>query len=129
MLDATQKVALVTQFWDAFDHGQFHLAGTLLTDDVSVVWPTSRELFAGRAPFIHVNEQFPGQWRFLPHTINALDNGQVLSITHVISPDCDDHFFATSLFAFRANQICAITTYWAFADEQPVWRQGLSDVY
>ncbi|MCX2534598.1 hypothetical protein C9E85_13600 [Plesiomonas shigelloides] len=52
MLDATQKVALVTQFWDAFDHGQFHLAGTPLTDDVSVVWPTSRELFAGRAPFI-----------------------------------------------------------------------------
>lgn len=46
MLDATQKVALVTQFWDAFDLGQFHLAGTLLTDDVSVVWPTSRELFA-----------------------------------------------------------------------------------
>lgn len=128
-MDSAQKVTLVTQFWDYFDHGQFHSAGRLLTEDVSVVWPTSRELFAGRERFIHVNEQFPGQWRFLPHTISALDNGQVLSITHVISRDCDDHFFATSLFAFRVDRICAMTTYWAFADEQPVWRQTLSDVY
>lgn len=124
-----QKIERVKQFWAYFDQGQFQTAGTLLTEDVSVVWPTSREVFAGRERFITVNEHFPGAWRFIPHTINVLDNGQVLSITHVISPDCDDHFFATSLLAFRDEAICAITTYWAFADEQPAWRQTLSDVY
>ncbi|PKG37844.1 hypothetical protein [Psychromonas sp. Urea-02u-13] len=123
------KIEIVNTLWETFSKADYRSTESILHCDLKVVWPTSREFYDSREMFIAVNEAFGDGWRFDVQVIEETLSDRVISVVFVSSPDCNDSFFATSIFDFENGVIINIETYWAFKDKQPEWRKALSTVY
>lgn len=123
------NIEVVKTLWEAFSKAEYRSTESILHSDLKVVWPTSRELYDSREKFIVVNEAFGDGWTFEIKVIEETLSNRVISVVFVYSPDCDDSFFATSVFDLDNGVIINIETYWAFKDKQPEWRKALSTIY
>ena len=124
-----KKIEIVKSLWQLFSSADYRKTESILHENLRVIWPTSRELFDSREKFISVNEAFGHGWSFEVQVIEESVTGKVISVVYVSNKDCDDSFFATSIFGFENHIIINIETYWAFKDKQPEWRKDLSVVY
>lgn len=122
-------VSLVREFWSKFSSGEYQGTQALFYESPRIIWPTSREYYDEFDKFIEANELFGRDWNFEIHTLEKTDSGKVISIVHATSPSWDVGFFATSVFTFCDSLIEIMETYWALADKQPEWREGISKVY
>lgn len=123
------NIEIVRTLWQAFSRADYRSTESILHCNLNVLWPTSREFYDSREKFLAVNEAFGSNWDFAIEVIEETLSDRVISVVFVSSPDCNDRFFATSVFDFEDGMITNITTYWAFKDKQPEWRKTLSAVY
>ncbi|EJC7018407.1 hypothetical protein BBM20_17450 [Vibrio parahaemolyticus] len=123
------KVEIIKCLWDKFSAGDYEGSKSLFSEQLEVIWPTSREYYESADEFIAVNEVFGKDWMFEVKHAESTGSDKVISIVYVTSPSFPDSFYATSIFTFASNQICRMETYWAFEDVQPEWRKDLSKVY
>jgi hypothetical protein len=114
------RVALVLLLWQRYQARDWDGARTLLADDATCVWWTSRERFTGGDSIVHVNAVYPDGWQIVPIEAHPLPDGRVVTLVRV------DHgeacFYATSWFTFAGERIAAIEEYWATVEAPPGWR-------
>ncbi|MCF7484243.1 hypothetical protein L3V31_21385 [Vibrio sp. J1-1] len=124
-----EQVEIVKSLWSKFSSGDYEGTRSLFSDNLKVIWPTSREYYESVEEFIAVNEVFGKDWTFEVKHAESTDSDKVISVVYVTSPSWPNSFYATSVFTFSSNQIDTMETYWAFEDGQPEWRKNLSKVY
>lgn len=121
---------IIKKFWSLMSDREFDKAGNLMTEDVVVRLPNTREVFRGRNKYIDFNKMYPGIWMITIERIFCKDN-DVVSAVKVETADNSNSFYATSFFALRDNLICEITEYWGENGAPPEWRikSSLSERY
>ncbi|WP_047049563.1 nuclear transport factor 2 family protein [Vibrio mexicanus] len=119
----------VKTLWQQFSLGDYDSTKTLFSDDIKIVWPTSREHYQQLDTFLEVNELFGKDWTFEVLHLEETTSDKVISIIYTSSPSFKDSFYATSVFTFSSGLIQHMETFWAFQDRQPDWRKGISEVY
>lgn len=120
---------MILELWTKFSSGNYADTRHLFDKNLKVTWPTSREYYENCDDFIAVNEVFGSGWSFTILSLEETITGKLISITYVTNPECNDKFYATSIFNFSNGLIAEMETYWAFQDKQPKWRKNLSKVY
>ncbi|WP_028021590.1 nuclear transport factor 2 family protein [Enterovibrio calviensis] len=119
----------VRELWERFSQGDYQGSRHLMKPNINIVWPTSRECYENADEYLAVNEVFGEGWTFEILSLEETTSGKVISVTYVSCPQCKDSFYATSICQFEDNLISHMETFWAFQDQQPEWRKGLSHVY
>ena len=83
MAAAPRKPAdVVRALWERMEARDWVGARALLADDVAVVWPATRERFAGADTFIEVNQRYPGDWHIEVRKVMA-DRDEVFAWVEV----------------------------------------------
>ena len=109
----------VEGLWRAINARDFEAAGDLLHDDFVCEWPQSRERIRGRANFIAVNRDYPGNWSITVRRVVASGDEAVTEVIIRIDGRTD---VAVSFFELRDGQILRETVYWPEPYDAPEWR-------
>lgn len=115
-----REISVVRSLWDAFERRAWSQARALFHIDATLAWPVSKELIAGAAGIIRVQEIYPEGWTIVPLRFAKLTDGQVLSIVRVDHPPSS--FFAISFFTILNGRIMGVEEFWSTAEEPPSWR-------
>ncbi len=117
----TDHKAIVQAYFAYFDQRDFEEARSLLSDDLMVWYPNTREVFQGSRPYIQMNQEYPGHWRIELKELHTLDD-QIITITRVYQEGNNQSFHAVSFFRFNRGKISEIHEYWGEDGEAPQWR-------
>ena len=109
----------VEGLWRAINARDFNAAGDLLHDDFVCEWPQSRERIRGRANFIAVNRDYPGDWSITVRRIVAGGDQAATEVNIRIDGRTD---VAVSFFELRDGKILRETDYWPEPYDAPAWR-------
>jgi len=124
------KQEIIKKFWRLFDLAELDKAGQLMTENVKVKMPNTREFYKDREHFINFNKKYPGRWRI---TIEKLyeTSDNVISVVFVESEDNKNSYYAITIFKFTGNLISSIEEFWSENSEPPKWRidQKISERY
>ena len=109
----------VEGLWRAINARDFNAAGDLLHDDFVCEWPQSRERIRGRANFIAVNRDYPGDWSITVRRVVASGDEAATEVSIRIDGRTD---VAVSFFELRDGKILRETDYWPEPYDAPEWR-------
>ena len=109
----------VEGLWRAINARDFNAAGDLLHDDFVCEWPQSRERIRGRANFIAVNRDYPGNWSITVRRVVASGDEAATEVSIRIDGRTD---VAVSFFELRDGKILRETDYWPEPYDAPEWR-------
>nr|WP_275942289.1 nuclear transport factor 2 family protein [Streptomyces spiramenti] len=109
--------------WERMQRREWDGVAELLAEDVTVEWPVSREVFAGRENFVGVNREYPEGWSIRVLRVVA-ETGQVVSEVEVEQEGVGT-FRAVSFWTVRGGVIAEGREYWTFpgSDPAPEWRE------
>jgi ketosteroid isomerase-like protein len=118
---------LVTRFWNLFSDQRWEDAQALLSPDLLVEWPQSRERMRGPENFVAVNRHYPGNHKIEILRIYAVIDTVITTVW--IEADTGQKTFATSYFEVRDGRIARIEEYWAEPYPAPEWRRKWVESY
>ena len=111
---------VVRQLWTRFQGRDWVGARQLVHADAVIDWPASAERLQGADCFIAVNAQYPEGWTIHLLSVDALQDGRVLSMARV---DHAPHsFLVQSTLRVRDGLIAAGQELWATCEDPPAWR-------
>ncbi len=118
-MSAEDNRRVVERLWQLLDAHDFDGVGDLLHDDFVAEWPQSRERLRGRANYIAVNANYPGDWAITVRRVIA-DGDHVASEVSIQIDGRTDA--AVSFYELRDGPIVRETNWWPEPFEPPVWR-------
>lgn len=120
--DAEHRCAIVRCFLASYQARDWAGARTWLADDARMWWLTSGEAFDDAKAIIEVNARYPEGWQLQVHQVDALSNGEVISLIEV--RHAEQRFFANSRYTFAAHRISRIQECWGTWEAPPDWRNA-----
>ena len=111
---------VVRQLWTRFQARDWAGARQLVHADAVIDWPASAERLQGADCFIAVNAQYPEGWTIHLLSVDALQDGRVLSMARVDHPPLS--FLVQSTLRVRDGLITAGQELWATCEDPPAWR-------
>ena len=123
------SVEIALRFWKYIDSAQFDKLAEVMSSDVAVWCPNTREVYQGAKKFIDFNKAYPGRW-FANVEKTYETQSEVVTVAKVFNEDGLD-FYSVSFFEFEKDKIKEITQYWGDNSQPPAWRieKGLSETY
>lgn len=111
MNTADAPADLVRRFWALMATNDFGALRPVLSPDLVVEWPQSRERLRGPEAFIRMNAEYPahGRWVF---TINRLVAQGDEVVTQVSLNDGVQHAEPVSFFTVHEGRITRLVEYW-----------------
>jgi ketosteroid isomerase-like protein len=122
-----RPVELVKNFWKLFNEQKWEQAKSLLSSDLVVEWPQSRERMKGPVNFVEVNRYYPGNHKI--EVLHAHQIGETVVTTVWVVSDTGQKTFANSYFSVRDEKITHIEEYWAEPYAAPDWRKQWVELY
>lgn len=116
-----ENVNVVLELWNAFGRLDFEAAAALLADDFVCEWPQSGEIIRGRANFIAINANYPGEWRI--RVVRVVDGGDEV-VTEAEATWGDQQASAISFFRLRNGQITHLREFWPEPYPPQEWRSA-----
>ena len=111
---------VVRQLWAHFQARDWAAARQLLHTDAVIDWPASGERLVGADCVIAVNAEYPEGWALHLLSVDALQDGRVMSTVRVDHPP--QIFLVQSTLRVRDGLITAGLELWATCEEPPAWR-------
>lgn len=111
---------VVRQLWTRFQARDWAGARELVHDNAVVDWLASSERLTGADCFIAVNAEYPEGWTIRLLSVDALQDGRVLSMARVDHPPMS--FLVQSTVRVRDGLITGGQELWATCEEPPAWR-------
>ena len=111
---------VVRQLWARFQARDWAGARQLVHTHAVIDWPASAERLQGADCFIAVNAQYPEGWTIHLLSVDALQDGRVLSMARVDHPPLS--FLVQSTLRVRDGLITAGQELWATCEDPPAWR-------
>ncbi|MDZ7813356.1 MAG: GNAT family N-acetyltransferase [Ideonella sp.] len=118
--DVEHRCAIVRCFLACIQARDWSGARAWLHDAAHMVWLTSGEAFDHADAIIAVNAHYPEGWQVHVHQVDALANGEVISLVEV--QQGDKRFFANSRYTFAHGRIARIQECWGTWEAPPAWR-------
>lgn len=120
---------VVRLFWKYINDADFYKLNGVLTNDVCVWLPNTREVFKGKEKYIEFNAKYPDRWYANLEKLYVCEQ-TVISVTKIFNGSIES-FYVTSIFRIKNNLIEEITEYWGENEEPPAWRgeEKLSERY
>ncbi len=112
---------IIKQFWHSFNKRDYRGTEKFLDPECEVHLVCTDERFS-KDEFIQLNEDYPGRWRTVLRNLFS-SNEQVITFTHVFSPDSVEQFYVSSIFSFENCKIIQIEEYWSTVEKPPEWRR------
>ena len=122
-----KNTELVQKFWQLFSEQQWDEAQSLLSNEVIVTWPQSREKMIGSKNCVDVNRNYPGNHKIEILKIHELEH--VVITTVWIEADTGQKTYATSYFEIVEGKISTIEEYWAEPYPAQDWRKPWVEIY
>lgn len=124
---AADPEAVVREFWRLMETNDFHALEAVLSPDVVVDWPQSRERIRGARRFCQMNAEYPttGRWRF---RIRRLVASGPTVVTQVSLTDGVQSAEPVSFFTVEAGRITGLTEYWPEPFAPAANRRHLVDI-
>ncbi len=119
---ASDPADLVRRYWECMAQQRYQDLAQILSEDVEVLWPNTKERFVGADGFIAVNCQYPGTWQAALDVLETWGQ-QVVTVARVFSGE--DSLHVISWFRVGDGRIVQIKEFFADDMEPPDWRQAL----
>lgn len=119
-LPCASPAEVVRQWWACLQARDWAAARRLLHNDAVIDWPASGERLSGADCFIAVNAEYPEGWSIQLLSVDALQDGRVLSMARVDHPP--QTFLVQSSVRVRDGLITSGQELWATCEEPPAWR-------
>ena len=100
---------IVERLWRAFDARDFDAAGECVHEDVVCDWPQSRERIRGRANFVAVNRNYPGDWAMTVRRVIVAGDEAASEVEIRIDGRTE---MAVSFYELRDGKIARATLYY-----------------
>jgi hypothetical protein len=120
-------MSVYAEFWEALDQRDWVRFGETVVDDVTCIWPQSRERCRGRAALIRFMAAYPGDWHLTVVAEHADAAGGATRIDFTVDGET-----VTGLTWFTVDDrgvITSFTEYWPDPYEPPPDRAHLLERY
>lgn len=120
---------VVAQLWARMQERDWSGVGALLSPDVVVEWPVSRERMRGRENYVAVQSEYPEGWSI--NVLRIVAGGDEVASEVEVPMEGVGVFRVVSFWRLREGLIVSGTEYWSGpdADPSPEWRAPFAERY
>lgn len=121
-MEPLEPSEVVRALWNRIQDRDWAGVGELVSENVVIDWPASRERIVGRDNYVAVNREYPEGWSI--HVLRVIAEDELV-VSEVEVPHGElGPFRVASLWTVIDRRIVRGTEYWVTvgADEAPQWR-------